>query len=260
MKRVMIVSITICIFLALSDLLSVTWEIKQDGTGNYTTISEGITAAQDGDTVLVYPGIYYERINFQGKNITVTSLYDGDQYDESYIVSTVIDGNHQGTVVTFRSNETRDAVLNGFTIRNGLGSFHSGVSSHRYGGGVFIRFASPTISHCHIQNNQAYVGGGIYLVTNGSPLLIGNVVRNNHSVYYGGGVSAGGETYMVFCNNTLNSIYQNYGKVGTDLFLGGTDQTSVIIDTMTVSNPDRYYVVYGLYVPLDFELIVNHGK
>jgi hypothetical protein len=49
-----------------------------------TTIQNGINAAVDGDTVLVQPGIYFENINFSGKNIVVTSLYAATQ-DTSYI-------------------------------------------------------------------------------------------------------------------------------------------------------------------------------
>jgi hypothetical protein len=248
--------LTILLLLTTS-LLSTTWIINQDGTGDFTTISAGITVAVDGDILLVYPGIYYERINYQGKNITITSLYDGDQYDESYIASTVIDGNHEGTVVRFSNNETRNAVLNGFTIRNGLGEFHAGPLSTR-GGGIFIRNASPTISCCRIKKNRAYAGAGISLIVSGNPLLKGNVISHNHSVG-NGGLTTGLGTTVEFCNVELNNIYHNYGGRAADLFLGGTQQASVIIDTMTVANPDRYFVVYNQNVPQNFELIVNHG-
>lgn len=48
--------------------------------GNYPTIHLGIDAASDGDTVLVDTGIYVERINFLGKNITVASKYLTTRY------------------------------------------------------------------------------------------------------------------------------------------------------------------------------------
>jgi len=252
-----IITLTILLLLSTS-LFPTIWIINQDGTGDFTTISAGITAAVNGDTILVYPSIYYERINYQGKNITITSLYDGDQYDESYIANTVIDGNHEGTVVVFNSNETRNAVLNGFTIRHGFGEFHVNIL-RTDGGGIHIRYASPTISNCRINNNSAFVGAGISLVTGGSPLLKGNVISHNHSVSYGG-LAAGVGTSIEFCPESLNSIYLNYGGRMTDLFLGETEQASVVLDTMTVVNPDRYFVVYSQHIPDNFELIVNHGK
>ena len=65
---------------------------------NYPTIQSAINAANNGDTVLVSPGTYVENINFNGKAITVTS--------SSGPVTTIIDGNHNGTVVTFNHSET----------------------------------------------------------------------------------------------------------------------------------------------------------
>src|SRR5690554_6078464 len=184
MKRAMLIIMTLSILILFSDLLSVTWEIKQDGTGDFTTISEGITAAQDGDTVLVYPGIYYERINFQGKNITVTSLYDGDQFDESYIANTVIDGNHEGTVVIFAGNETRNTILNGFTVRHGYGNNDMLGPAH-IGGGIFVYNASPEISYCMIEYNYVAVGGGIYH-RNANALVRGHIIRYNHAMQCAG--------------------------------------------------------------------------
>jgi len=248
MKTILILPI---ILLLTASLFSTTWIINQDGTGDFTTISAGITVAVDGDTLLVYPGVYYENISYQGKNITISSLYDGDLYDETYIANTIIDGSHEGTVVVFNSNETRNAVLNGFTIRHGLGELHVGTLTTQ-GGGIFISYSSPTISNCRIRDNRAYDGAGLNLLINGSPLLKGNVISHNHSVRYGG-LSAGVGANIEFCSEELNSIYYNHGGRMTDLFLGGTQQTSVTLDTMTVINPDRYFVVYSRFIPADFE-------
>ena len=39
------------------------------------SIQGGINMAIDGDTILVQPGTYVENINFDGKNIVVSSLF-----------------------------------------------------------------------------------------------------------------------------------------------------------------------------------------
>ncbi len=95
-------------------------EVKQDGTGDFTTIQEGINASADTDTVLVYPGTYCENINYNGKNITVASL-EMITGDEQYISSTIIDGQRLTSCVSLISSEI-DAVLRGLTITNGQGS------------------------------------------------------------------------------------------------------------------------------------------
>ena len=39
---------------------------------DYITIQYAINQADDGDVIIVEPGVYLEHINFLGKNITVT--------------------------------------------------------------------------------------------------------------------------------------------------------------------------------------------
>ena len=68
--------------------------------------------------MLVSPGTYLENIKFNGKSLVVGSLFITTQ-DTSYISQTVIDGNENGTVVTFESGEDSTAVLSGFTITKG---------------------------------------------------------------------------------------------------------------------------------------------
>src|SRR5437016_1611947 len=101
------------------------------------TIQGAINAANNGDTVLVAPGTYYENINFNGKAVTVTSS-GGPSV-------TIIDGGQNGSVVTFDSGETVSSGLNGVTLQNGHASYNGSNDSGR-GGGIQIINSSPTVT------------------------------------------------------------------------------------------------------------------
>ena len=116
------------------------------------TIQAGIDAAVDGDIVLVAPGIYVENIDFLGKAIKVQS--------EAGAEVTVIEDAMSDAVVSFQNGEPQETVLNGFTLRNGLG--HPG-EIYSMGGGIYIDGGgSPTVRNCIITQNWAHGGGGIY--------------------------------------------------------------------------------------------------
>ncbi|MBN1518098.1 hypothetical protein JXA32_16170, partial [Candidatus Sumerlaeota bacterium] len=71
-------------------------------SGDYTTIQSAIDAAADGDEIIVEPGVYYENIEFNGKDIILRST---DPLDQDVVTSTVIDGQGLLPVVTFRGDE-----------------------------------------------------------------------------------------------------------------------------------------------------------
>src|SRR5262245_20853172 len=89
------------------------------------TIQAGIALANDGDTVLVAPGLWVGVIAFLGKAITVRS--------ESGPRVTIIDGADGSflPVVTFHGGEGTDSILRGFTVTNGDNRF-----SDSFGGGI----------------------------------------------------------------------------------------------------------------------------
>lgn len=120
------------------------------------TIQAAINVASNGDTVIVAPGTYQENINFSGKAITVTSS-GGPQ-------TTIIDGGHQNSVVTFSTSEGTTSVLNGFTIQNGFPT-----NMFDEGGGIYVYNASPTITNNIITNNQACSAAGIAINYGASP-------------------------------------------------------------------------------------------
>ncbi len=178
---------------------------------NYPTIQSAINAANNGDTVLVGPGTYVENINFNGKAITVTSS-DGP-------VTTIVDGNHNGTVVTFNHSETAAAVLSGFTIRNG---FQSGG----FGGGISISSASPTISSNVITGNHAIYGIGIY-VYDGSSTIKNNTITYNDQTgagsggFNGSGITVDGIDPAASPQIVANAITNNSSGGGIAIYSNG---------------------------------------
>jgi hypothetical protein len=227
------------VFVSVCSLLnSFTWAIKQDGTGNFATIQEGINASTNSDTVLVYPGTYFENINYNGKNITVTSLYL-TTHDEQYINQTIIDGNQNGSCVRIMSGEDSTTVLCGFTLTNGSGTLY--VNDH-LGGGIYIVDSQPSIKKCSIMNNYANAGGGI-LCMNSQISLIGVSIINNHSYASGGGIFMGYNSEINFDDEILCNIYLNYASGGCEIRkTWDCPPLEVFVDTFTVENPDGYFI------------------
>jgi len=241
MKRQIFLFCLIALFLPLSPILSATIIIDLNGTGDYTTIQEGIDNASDGDIILVYPGIYYENIDYIGKNITVASKYYTTG-DDAYIDSTIIDGNHNGSCVVNKDGGI-EAGIQGFTIQHGSGY----DAYYKYGGGIFIGYGDDIINtfnilNCKIENNYADIGGGIYVNDCLELHLMGTRIINNYARTSGGGISKGSDdVYINFLQQDRCDIYMNYSPMGSDIYNHGGDMT-VFVDTFTVQEPDKFYV------------------
>ena len=190
-----------CILLVF--LGSVSIAVVRRVPGEYPSIQRAINDCNDDDTVIVNPGIYYETINFSGKNIVLTST---DPNDPKVVGYTIINADGDGTVVTFENRETSKAVLTGFTITGGFGTLAEWSDEYYkqfYGAGIYCEGASPTITRNVITNNHGPFsdqqvgdrwvstysdGGGIYC--SGGATVTHNVIYNN-SAFAGGGVYAG---------------------------------------------------------------------
>lgn len=242
------------------------YHIKQDGTGDFTTIQAGINASADTDTVLVYPGTYLENIIYNGKNITVASL-ELTTGDPSYIPLTVIDGQQLESCVQLRDQETT-AKIQGFTITNGWGS----QAYDRSGGGIYVlgEYQSPTfltIRNCRITNNHSETGGGIFSFR-GNMTLSGVSIHDNYAYMTGGGIHVN-DTVLNFDPNNRCNIYDNLAATGVELYSFRCPTNHVIVDTFTVIEPTRYFANQNELIscpnpPFSFDILnytlkpVNH--
>ena len=164
------------------------------------TIQEGIDAAVDGDTVVVYPDLYNENILID-KSITLTSLalfdpttntiseslddwilYQVPNYvvGNEYINTTIINGaGEDKSTVTVKGDDCIEPLILGFTIQNGsgtlvdrkyVGSEGAYTVAEHLGGGIISFSANPTINYNKIYNNgvlsDVRTGGAVYSVTN----------------------------------------------------------------------------------------------
>jgi len=174
------------------DLTPRVWYVDAAGSPevdcDFTSIQSAINYAYNGDTILVAPGIYYENLDFRGRNVVVLS--------EEGPLSTAIDASASGPAVKFVSSEDSTAVLEGFTVRNASDQSY-------YGAGIICKWSSPVIRNNIIEDNSCRMGG-ISCYSGGSPLIEGNVIRRNTAYTWGGAISGDAGAAPIIRHNLIH--------------------------------------------------------
>jgi hypothetical protein len=210
--------------------------------GDYESIQEAIDQLSDGAEIVIAEGVYYENINFNGKNIVLRS---SDPDNPDIVEKTVIDGGGKGPTVIFNNGENDSAVLRGLLITGGIGSKEvtevvENGENQQYGeyvgGGILImNGSSPAIdkniiaaNSCHDNGEEEGLGGGIVIFGNSSAKITGNTIRNNNADI-GGGIAlaynsnAFIENNLVFDNNALNTAAGIAVIIGSDATIKGNE-------------------------------------
>ncbi len=117
----------------------------------FATIQKGIEVSQSGDTVLVWPGVYEEPVDFSGKAITVQSAADAAVITQP--------GN---TAVKFIHDEGPGCILSNFVVCDS-------------DTGIYCDAASPTIKHVTVVNNQT----GIQAENGANPDIKNSILWGN---------------------------------------------------------------------------------
>ena len=238
-----------------------------DDSADYSTINDAISSG--AQCITVGPGTYYEVIDFNGKDLVISSTEGAE--------STIIDGQYEeAPIVSFTSYESNDALLSGFTLQNGNGL--SSGSSYTYGGCVYINNATPTLEDLVIQGCQLpefdsgmstdgtgtftnSYGGGIYArpySTNGESLRVKDVELYNNSAGMGSDIYIqGGYSDSSFRRVWIHDSYASYtGSVY--LINDGSEHTfqNIIIDGHENWNGSPIYS-QGAQVVLENSIIIN---
>jgi hypothetical protein len=208
-----------------------TYYVCPGGGGQFLTIQEPIDVTVNGDEVVVCDGVLTgpgnRDLNFGGRAITVRSA-NGPEHriidcENSYTQ------NHRG--FHFGSEEPPEAVVQGFTIRNGYmdvgGAVHCEYGSNPTiincimvgnvaedygtggtGGGICAISASPTIKSCAFSDNTAASGGGVYAYE-ADPVITDCVVTHNEADY-GAGIYCWGHPQISGCV-VFGNVAGNHG-------------------------------------------------
>ena len=211
----------------------------------YPTVQAAVNAAQEGDTVLVSPGIYYENVQLRGRNIVLSSRYFLENNPAAIIRQTVIDGSQPvypdtASCLLIWKGESAATVVQGFTFRGGKGTVWldpAGAGTYREGGGILTEFSAPIIRHNIIRDNTVTpggtgivsVGGGGIRCGDGAVRIENNQIVHNRAEGYGGGI------VLNYCPGAVvenNIIAFNYG--GKDFSGGGFWATGASQSTVNV--------------------------
>ena len=216
----MIRNLTILLLLSLS--YSATLLVPDE----YYKIQFAIDASYDGDSVLVSAGTYYENINFNGKNIALI----GEDRE-----TTIIDGGHNGSVVTFDSIEGTASALSNFTITGG----------NAYdGGGIYCSSSAPTIKDNIITGNVSDTYGGGISCNYSSPIIMNNTITSNSAIY-GGGISFDRYTSSVIKGNNIHgNSAEEGGGIGCFTFSSPTITNNTIVGNSASTNGGGIYCYY----------------
>ncbi len=133
----------------------------------HPTIQAAIDGSNDGDIILVSPGIYEESIDVEDRNLIIRST-EGPEV-------TIIDGDdgYVGKMYGIAFSGSGGGELNGFTIRKGI---------H----GILLGGPAVTVTNCIITQNMI----GVYCSEAGAAIVKDCVITANSSIpfgWYGGG-------------------------------------------------------------------------
>ncbi|NQV15930.1 right-handed parallel beta-helix repeat-containing protein, partial [bacterium] len=226
-------------------------------TDPFLTVGRGIEATWNGDTLIVYPGLYGENISINAMSIVLASQLLTTA-DTSYVSSTIIDGN-----VSFDGDVDSTALFTGFTIQNGsigISCLGDPVLSHlniRGHTNVGISFSESDVSILHSVLN----GNGRGIVAIGSELSLYNVdIKNNITSQRGAGIYLSGSTITMDSVEITDNLTTN-GQGGGIYITSSTlvmTQSAVVGNTSENSNGGGIFITNGSSINLDNVTVSNN--
>ena len=190
-------------------VLNTTITVNSSGNADFTHIQDAIVAASEGDTIIVEPGTYTERLSFRKDNLTLRSS-TGNPADVN-IISSNPDKNDPSNFAVFMMAD--NITLQGVTVSGGY-----------YG--VFPQLSNNcSIIDCRMVNNSL---SGLFIYDSYNNTILNCTMDNNTAGLY---ISDSANNYFV--NNSM------FGNIRNCALISHKD----IIDTSnTVEGKPIYYL------------------
>ena len=180
----------------------------------FATIQAAINASSNGDEVFVSAGTYMENLNFNGKNISVigedraTTVIDGNKAGSvvTFSSSEAATAKLSGFTLTngLTAGKGGGVYINGAhpTIENLIITDNQGNSA----GGIGADYSSSILKNLIISNNHAEDSGGGLFVNFASPTVTNVLFTGNTAAWRGGAVGIlRSQSNPVFSNVTLSA-------------------------------------------------------
>ncbi|HHN94480.1 MAG TPA: hypothetical protein ENK17_06905, partial [Anaerolineae bacterium] len=192
-----------------ADEVSGASRVGVNGSCEYATIQQAVNAAEDGDTVRVAAGTYFETVEIADKDITLVGGYNSTctapGSDE-----TIVEGSMGGGSTLYINGST--ATLRSLVIAWGNGT---------YGGGLrAVADSRVTLDDVEIHDNHGYYGGGFYIST-GSIVTATDSVSIHDNVATDSDGGGGGRVWGQLIGNGNLDIASNCAPNGGGLYIPG---------------------------------------
>jgi predicted outer membrane repeat protein len=211
---------------------SATTHVVDQSAGPYTTIGPAITAASNGDTVLIMPGVYTgagnTNLDTAGKNITV----QGSGATSTFIDCEAMGPSTRGFYI--HSGEDTTTVISDLCVLRGYSPNGGGIYCQNaspkivgcifsdcgvaYGGGVKLENSDAVLDMCHFSQCWSFVSGAALFIDNASPIIRHTLIEGCHSGFRGGAVLHYNGGGAVFRGVSFTECFTESGDGGACYF------------------------------------------